>query len=111
MQGVGLDIVALDRLERLFSDAFKERAFTDQEIAFADSSARPLMQYALMFAGKEAVYKALGTGWVDGQLVEIVRNEHGKPQALVRNVDAEPFEVLLSLSFEEDYALAIAFVT
>jgi holo-[acyl-carrier protein] synthase len=59
----------------------RERLFTADEIAYVEAKARPIIHYALFFAAKEAVLKALGTGfrgmgWTD---VEVRHNERGRP--------------------------------
>lgn len=107
MNGIGVDVVSIERTHRVFSESFKRRVFTEREVAHAESRARSISHYAAMFAGKEAVFKALGTGWVDGVTVEIVRDETGRPSAKVHGIDEE---ALVSLAFEDEYAIAIAIV-
>jgi len=111
MLGVGIDIVSIARMERVFSEAFKRRVFTDREIAYAEGTDRPIPNYAMMFAGKEAVFKALGSGWVDGTMIEIGRDDRGQPSASLHGVDEDVKEVFLSLAFEDEYAVAIALLS
>lgn len=63
--GIGVDIVDVDRIERLYAEhgmRFAERILADEERqAFADS-ARQTWFLANRFAAKEALSKALGTG-------------------------------------------------
>ena len=49
---------ALERRPRM-----KERLFSAEERAYCDKRSRPEVHYALRFAAKEAVLKALGTGF------------------------------------------------
>lgn len=68
------------------------------------------------FAAKEAVAKALGTGWRGAHWheVEIINIESGAPQAVLHGRAAELLSRLglnnieVSLSHEREYALAIA---
>jgi holo-[acyl-carrier protein] synthase len=47
-------------------DPFERRDFTPQEIAACHGFARPAPHFAVRFAAKEAVMKAVGTGWARG---------------------------------------------
>ncbi|MDH3212570.1 MAG: holo-ACP synthase [Myxococcales bacterium] len=67
--GSGIDVVEIARIERALERAggrFARRVFTPQEIAACDARRRPALHFALRFAAKEAVMKALGTGWSRG---------------------------------------------
>lgn len=65
--GLGMDVVAVDRIRRLIAPAagtraerFLERCFTDGERAYCDARRDPATHYAARFAAKEAAMKALG---------------------------------------------------
>ena len=78
--GVGIDLVDIDRFVRA-KPRVRERLFTRAEAAYCVRQVRPALHFAARFAAKEAVLKALGTGWSGGIAwteVEIVREEHGK---------------------------------
>jgi holo-[acyl-carrier protein] synthase len=82
----GVDLVEVPRIERLLSThgrRFIERCFSAGESAYAErSKKRRAEHYAVRFACKEAVLKALGTGWRDGLAwrdIEIVRDANGAP--------------------------------
>lgn len=67
--GTGLDAVRIDRIRRALSrspDRFKRRVFTPLEIAQCQAGRRPESEFARRFAAKEAVFKALATGWGRG---------------------------------------------
>ena len=77
--GVGIDLVDIDRFERV-KPRVRERLFTRAEAGYCKLQQRPALHFAGRFAAKEAVLKALGTGWSGGIAwteVEIVREEHG----------------------------------
>jgi holo-[acyl-carrier protein] synthase len=61
MDGVGIDLLEIERLERALArrPRLAERLFTDGERAYADSRPRPAMHLAARFCAKEAVAKAL----------------------------------------------------
>jgi holo-[acyl-carrier protein] synthase len=65
--GTGVDVATIDRVARLLSDHASDlqRIFTSRERAFCNRAPtrRRAARYAAAFAGKEAVMKALGTGW------------------------------------------------
>jgi phosphopantetheine--protein transferase-like protein len=65
LHGVGIDIADASRISRLLEsagDRFTGRWFTPEEIAQCDASADRAAAYALRFAAKEAVWKAVGGG-------------------------------------------------
>jgi holo-[acyl-carrier protein] synthase len=82
----GIDLVEVARIERLLEEhgeRFLARIFTPGEVAYADANpGRRGEHLAARFAAKEAVMKALGTGWARGVAfadIEVVRDGAGKP--------------------------------
>lgn len=85
VQGIGSDIIEIARIRESLNkhgEHFYHKLFTEQEIEYCLSHADPATPFAGRFAGKEAIAKALGTGfgkhlsWLD---IEIQKNELGKP--------------------------------
>ena len=84
--GVGIDLVEIARVERLIAGKGQRalaRLFTEQEVLYAMSRARPPMHLAARLAAKEAAFKALAgsddarlIGWRE---VEVVSHPHGPP--------------------------------
>jgi holo-[acyl-carrier protein] synthase len=94
--GHGVDIVEIDRIARALADhpqRFPERIFTFTERAYCDLAPRRRAErYAARFAVKEAVLKALGTGWTEGIAwtdLEVLRLASGEPRLLVTGRAAE----------------------
>ncbi len=93
--GHGIDAVEVARIGRLLDERgerFGERCFTGAERAYADSSRRRIEHYAARFAAKEAVMKALGTGWAQGvgwTDIEVTRDDAGRPGVRLHGVAAE----------------------
>lgn len=82
----GLDLVEIARIERMVEEhggRFLARCFTPREVAYADDSPRQRIErLAGRFAAKEAILKALGTGWRDGIAwtdMEILPDTLGRP--------------------------------
>lgn len=66
--GIGVDIVDISSFTESFnkSKRFRQRVFTENEIAYCESRPNKYQHYAARFAAKEAVMKAIGTGWNKG---------------------------------------------
>ena len=84
--GLGVDIVEIERMRTILerTPSFAERVFSPEECAYCLAKSNPAAHFALRFAAKEAVVKALGTGFSDGIIVrdiEVVRTKGGKPVA------------------------------
>lgn len=102
---------ALERHPRI-----KERCFSEDERAYCESRGKPVVHYALRFAAKEAVLKALGTGFAGVRFtdVEVVRDERGRPEPRLHGKAAEAAEELgvtemhVSLSYTASTAVASA---
>ena len=118
--GHGIDIIEVSRISAMrdeHADRFLERCFTPGERAYAESSRRRDEHLAARFAAKEAVLKAIGTGWRDGIAwtdVEVVVLPSGQPTLRLHGKAAEVAEQLgirkwsVSLSHTENYAVASA---
>lgn len=83
--GLGIDIIEVSRIaEKIEKDnGFRELVFSANEIVYCESKTHKYEHYAARFAAKEAFFKALGTGWLNGTAfneVEIINNELGKPE-------------------------------
>lgn len=115
---IGIDIVEISRIEDTFTrqgERFRRRVFTDAERDYCESQSAKFASYAARFAAKEAVMKALGTGWTDGvafREIEVTRNEKGTPslvltgRALERMREIGASRTHLSLSHSGNMAIA-----
>jgi holo-[acyl-carrier protein] synthase len=86
--GVGTDIIEVKRIERLLSkqERFKERIFTQGEIEYCEQKKNNVQNFAARFAVKEALLKAIGTGWREGvtfKEIEVLNNDKGKPELVL----------------------------
>lgn len=67
--GLGVDITPVARIQKMLDehgDAFLARVFTPVELATVTGERRRAQRLAARFAAKEAVVKALGTGFSRG---------------------------------------------
>lgn len=116
--GLGVDIVEIDRMRDALArrPRMKERLFSAEERAYCEKRSRPEVHYALRFAAKEAVLKALGTGFSGMRFtdVEVIRENNGRPvprlsgKAAERAAELGVIEMHLSLSFTHSTAVASA---
>ncbi|WP_172135662.1 holo-ACP synthase [Adlercreutzia sp. ZJ473] len=117
--GLGVDIVEIERVRRILArtPSFARRVFSEAEQAYCDGKADPAVHYATRFAAKEAVVKALGTGFAEGvgvRDIEVRRTSKGRPYVVLtgraREVAREQGvrEIPLSLSFTHAEAVACA---
>lgn len=85
--GIGVDAVDVRRFARVLgrTSGTRDRLFTTDELAYADSLSDPTPSLAARFAVREAAMKALGVGLgaVDFHDVAVRRNESGRPTLLV----------------------------
>jgi holo-[acyl-carrier protein] synthase len=116
--GIGIDIVEIGKIERAMirrGDRLKHRTFTPLEIQYCEERANKYQHYAARFAAKEAVFKAISTGWRQGVAwtdVEVSNQMSGKPELSLCGKTLEFANQLgaqkywLSLSHTDQYAVA-----
>ena len=94
----GVDLAEVDRIQAALENPrigkrFRERVFTDKEIAYCEKKQRGKYEsYAGRFAAKEAVMKALGRGWgaqVRWLDIEVARARSGKPDIVLHDKTAQ----------------------
>ena len=114
----GIDLVEIPRFTEFLGrhpDRARDRLFTRAELDYAAGKKRETEHLAVRFAAKEAVLKALGTGWGQGIAwtdVEVIREDAGRPGVVLHNRAAQLaaergiVSWLVSLSHTEHYAMA-----
>jgi len=109
VKGIGTDIIELERISSAFTEhgeAFLSRLFTPAERDYFSTFKDPIPHIAGRFAAKEAIAKALGTGfgkhlsWLD---IEILPDASGKPIATLSG-----HTLLVSISHCKTHATATA---
>ncbi|MDR2106341.1 MAG: holo-ACP synthase [Coriobacteriales bacterium] len=116
--GLGVDIIEIERMERALgrTPRMRERLFSQTERAYAQGKARPAVHFALFFAAKEAVLKALGTGFAGMAFtdVEVDHDRYGRPVPVLHGRARElaeaqgVVEMQLSLSYTRSVGVASA---
>lgn len=115
--GIGTDIIEIQRMETaIMKESFLKRYFTKKEIAMYLDRGKKSQILAANFAAKEAIAKALGTGFshfspID---IEILRNKKGAPYVLLHE-NCKIFAtqmgiqtIHISLSHNKTHAIAFA---
>ncbi len=116
--GLGVNILELSRIKSAIKKhpRILERAFSEQEIAFAKSRKNTDVYHALHFAAKGAVRKALGLSQYAMGIrdVEVLHDKNDHPhielsgQAAAKAADRKVKKVFISLSYTHDTAVASA---
>lgn len=114
--GTGIDIVEIKKIQKLLEkDKILQKVFTDHEIAYCNQYKQSKPHFAGKFAAKEAVFKALGTGFGGGLGfidVEVRNDKTGKPKLFLHGKAKKLSKtrgianMLLTISHCENYAVA-----
>jgi len=86
--GVGIDILQAERVTKMYRDhgqRFAERILMPEELGMFASQKRPERFLGMRFAAKEAVVKAMGTGFANGMWVRdtgIMPDRFGRPEII-----------------------------
>lgn len=90
--GVGVDLCEVERMRRAVgrTAGFADRVFTAGEQAYCRAARDPAERFAVRFAAKEAVLKALGAGLGACRLrdIEVVRSASGAPALVLHRTAA-----------------------
>ena len=105
--GIGVDIVKIKRFTKI-NPRFMQRVFTDYEREYVKSKGDNERTMAGLFAAKEAVVKAMGTGFKNfwPNAIEILHDENGIPY-----VSLEGKTVHVSITHNETDAVAFAVIS
>ena len=95
--GIGIDLVSASRIKRILDQSwgnrFVTRVFGPEEISYCRSGSKPEEAFAARFAAKEAMVKALGTGFSKGVT---------PAQIIVRGGDRQKPSIVLIIRGGED---------
>ncbi len=118
--GIGTDIVECPRIGKMIEqhgELFLRRVYTEREIRYCQARKHAIEHFAGRWAAKEAILKALGSGWSRGVAwtdVEVRNNPGGQPKVLVCGGAKEVAlqkgigDILISISHCRTYATAYA---
>lgn len=114
----GVDIVEVSRIEKILKEdkgEFVNRVFTISEIEYCSNlKAHKYESFAVRFAAKEAVFKALNVdidnNFVDWKSIEILKENTGRPKVVLKGAlekyNGEICNIDVSLSHEKQMAVA-----
>ena len=119
--GLGVEIAEIERMKRILerTPSFARRVFSCEECCYCDATASPEAHYATRFAAKEAVVKALGTGFSRGigvRDIEVKRSSKGRPyvvlsgraKQIAREMGVRELPISLSYTHTDAVACALA---
>jgi len=118
--GIGTDIIECLRIAQMIDrhgELFLTRVYTPHEIEYCSARRAATQHYAGRFAAKEAVLKALGTGWTRGihwHDIEVRNELGGKPRIALGGgardlcLQVGISEILISISHCRTHATAYA---
>ena len=118
--GIGTDIIEIDRIKHSIEkngDRFLSKIYTPSEIKYCLSKANKYQHFAGRFAAKEAVYKALATGWqelLSWQEIEIFNESTGMPQVTMcgklKEFLSDDKSLKISISHSKNYVVCVAII-
>lgn len=109
----GTDVIEIGRIKdsiETMKERFLDRVYTEKEQSYCESkNAQKYQHYAVRFAAKEAVFKAISVmledkysvSWQD---IEIMNDEQGRPSVKVKGIQNADIDI--SLSHCKEYATA-----
>ena len=120
LSGIGIDIINVTRIRNAVDNSgkvFLDEVYTEWEQQRAKSHSDPMAYLAMTFAAKEAIFKCFSIGWETGVKlteIEIKDGDFGEPIPFFKGKFAKlagerhVSKVLLSLSYDTEYAVATA---
>ena len=121
--GIGVDIVHNTRIKNLTKNKnFISRVFSNKEIDQSKKIKNKVNYYSKRFAAKEALSKAIGTGFRKGlnfKDISILNDNHGKPsyeisskvkKLIYLKFKVKKIKISLSLADEKNYSIAFSVI-
>ena len=118
--GLGIDIIEIARVKKSideYGSLFLNKVFTDNEIIYCNNKFNKYQHFAARFAAKEAVYKAMASGWKEGlrwKDIEIENEPTGmpkvKPSGKLKNFLSSNKELKISIIHSDNYVTCVAII-
>ena len=121
--GIGIDIIENNRIKNSIKNSnFLKRIYSTKELKQSKLSKNKTNFFAKRFAAKEALAKAIGSGFrnnLNFADIEIINDKMGKPYYLENNkiknlikkkFNVKNFECFLSISDEKKYSTAFTII-
>ena len=115
----GTDIIEIKRIKENIDksgEKFLNRIYTKKEIEYCESKkSQKYQSYAVRFAAKEAMYKAISSQLgnkhsIEWKKMEILNGDNGRPVIQVHNSNLKIDTIDVSLSHCNEYAIATVIV-
>jgi holo-[acyl-carrier protein] synthase len=118
--GIGIDIIEIDRIKdsvEKYGDHFLNKVYTEKELEYCLGKFNKYQHLAARFAAKEAVFKALTTGWnkeIGWQDIEIYNEPNGMPLVKLKGDLSASLSngknLKISMSHSRDYVTCVAII-
>ncbi len=118
--GVGIDIIEIERIEKSvekYKEHFLNKIYTQVELDYCLSKKNKYQHLAARFAAKEAIAKALATGWnkeFRWKDIEIYNEKNGMPKVKLfgklRTFLGDDKSLKISMSHSHNYVTCFAIV-
>lgn len=119
VRGIGVDIIEIARIGQsieMLGDRFLDKIFTAGERHYCSARQNSVQHYAARFAAKEALSKALSTGWA-GEFrwkdVEVMNDPSGQPRITLTGPLCETLagtRILVTLSHSDSHVVAVVLI-
>jgi len=119
VRGIGIDIIEIARIRQSIErmgDLFTQKIYTAQELAYCFAKHNKFQHLAARFAAKEAVGKALSTGWT-GEFrwkdVEVMNDPSGQPRITLSGKLRDMLsssQIYLSISHSDSHVVAMVVI-
>jgi len=118
--GIGIDIIEIERIKKSvdkFGERFLNKIFTKTELEYSLSKKNKFQHLAARFAAKEAIAKALKTGWSKDfrwKDIDIYNEKSGMPRVNLlgnlKNFLGDDKSLKISMSHSENYVTCVAII-
>lgn len=106
---IGIDIEEIKRFSKnIKNKSFLSRIFSKEEIEYCLSKKNSVQHFAVRFAGKEAVWKALDNSKITITDISFKNSITGKPLVYIKNKIKKDMEVSFSHNKTTVVAVAVA---
>lgn len=118
--GIGIDIIEIERIKKSvddYGDSFLNKVYTKNELDYCLAKHNKYQHLAARFAAKEAIYKALASGWkkdASWMNIEIINEPTGLPTAKffgkLKEFMGEDKDIKISMSHSDNYVTCVALI-
>lgn len=118
--GIGIDIIEIERIKKsidTYGDSFLNKIYTQNELDYCLAKNNKYQHLAARFAAKEAIYKALASGWekdATWKSMEIFNEPNGLPivnfYGKLKDFISDDKDIKISLSHSDHYVTCVAII-